>query len=128
MRGHGSFLYHGFQLSPDGCLSGPPNIQGVDFLIAGVASEDRRAVGRDVDLTRPVNQRTMKVFQAGDGFYLLVGESDALDLWFHASGREIEILAIRRYHPVHDVANVLWAEIGPCPGLQTEPPESRELL
>jgi hypothetical protein len=36
--------YHGFQLSP-GVSSRPPNIQGVDFLIARVASEDRRAVG-----------------------------------------------------------------------------------
>ena len=82
--GHGSFLLSRIPTVARRVSSRPPNIQGVDFLIAGVASENRRAVGRDVDLTRPVNQRTMKVFQAGDGFYLLVGESDALDLWFRA--------------------------------------------
>src|SRR5271163_450720 len=100
--------------------SGPLDIQGVDLLIAGVAGKDRRAVGRDVDLSESAIEHTMKVFQAGDGFYLPVGESDALNLWFRACGREIEILAIQRWHRVHDLAHNLWSQVGPFLGFQIE--------
>jgi hypothetical protein len=57
--GHGSFLLSLIPTVARRVSSRPPNIQGVDFLIAGVASEDRRAVGRDVELTPPANQHTM---------------------------------------------------------------------
>src|SRR5271165_6596109 len=80
----------------------PANIQGVDFLIAGVAGKDRRAVRRDVDLMGAPVRHTM-VFQAGDGLYLAVGKPDSHDLWFGVSRREIEILAVWRDHPVLDV-------------------------
>src|SRR5271170_3515278 len=100
--------------------SGPADIQRVDLLVAGVAGKDRRAVGCDVDLSPPVIHHTTKIFQTGDVFYLLVGESDALDLWLRASGSEIEILAIRRYHPVHDHAQILRAQICRFLGLDIE--------
>src|ERR1700761_8326520 len=77
--------------------SRPADIQSVDFLIAGIAGENRRAVGRDIDLSISVIQHTMKVFQAGDGFAPLVGKPDALHLWIRTSGRKAEILAVRRY-------------------------------
>src|SRR5271170_271601 len=107
--------------------SRPLDVQGVDFLVAEVAGENGRAVGRDVDLSRPGIHHTMEIFQAGDDFHPLVGESDALDLWFRASGREIEILAVRRWHPVHDVADVFRAEVGQLLSLQIEGHEVRLL-
>src|ERR1700753_1930086 len=71
--------------------SRPADIQSVDFLVAGVAGENRRAVGRDIDLSIPVIQHTMKVFQAGDCFPPPVGQPDAFDPWIRTSGREVEI-------------------------------------
>lgn len=52
--------------------SRPADIQGINFLVAGVSRKDRRAIRRDVDLSFASIHRTMKVFQARDStFYRL---------------------------------------------------------
>jgi len=87
-------------------LSGPADAQRVDFLRADVAGEHRGAIGRDIDLSTelcPIHH-SAKIFQAGDGLYLAVGESQALSRRFRASGRKVEILVIQRGIPVHEVA------------------------
>jgi len=42
--------------------SWPPHIQRINLLIAGVARKDRRAVGRDTDLSTPIIHYAVKVF------------------------------------------------------------------
>jgi hypothetical protein len=76
--------------------SGPLDVQRIDFLVAGVASKDRRAIRRDIDLSLPIIiHYAVKVFEAGDGLYLMIGEPVPQGLWFCASCRVIEVLAIR---------------------------------
>ena len=83
-------VYRGVISKGSAPCSRPADIKLVDFLIACVARKDQRAVLRDVDLRVPVIHRTMRVLQAGDGLYLIVGESNAKGLWFRASGRDAE--------------------------------------
>jgi ATP dependent DNA ligase domain len=71
---------------------------------AGVAGENRRAVGRDIELSNSEIQQAMKVFQADDDFVPLVGQPDALHFGIRTSGREAEIPAVRGCHIVHDEA------------------------
>src|ERR1019366_4679849 len=69
-------------------VSRPVNAERVDFLGADVAGKHRGAVRRDVDLRTTHLHRLhhpSKVSQAGDGFNLVVSDSEALRFGFHAA-------------------------------------------
>ena len=52
-------------------------------------AKKRGAIRRDIDLRIPHERihHSAEIFQARDRFYLVVGESEAQSLWFHATGR-----------------------------------------
>src|ERR1035438_4307802 len=105
--------------------SRPPDIQRVDFLGADVAGKDRGAIRGDVDLSATHLHRVhhpTKFFQAGNGFDLMVGESETLRLGLRAAGGEVEILAVRRKIPLCHVAS---DEVAPFLALEIERHELR---
>ena len=84
-------------LTWNNCLlisSRPAQIQSKDFLVSGIPRKDRRAIGRDIDLSSLIIDYAVNVFQAGDGLYLMIGKSITKDLWVCALSRVIEILVI----------------------------------
>jgi len=90
---------------PRGSNSRPLHVERVDFLRTDVAGEDRRAIWSDTDLGTELHpiHHPAQISQTGDGFNLVVGESQALRFGYRASGCEVEILMIRRETPVHEV-------------------------
>ena len=102
------------------CLR-PLDGERVDFLGADVAGEDRGAIRCDIDLSLPIHHPS-KAFQTGDGFDLTVGESNTLHLGFRTAGGEVEILAIRRDIPVHEVAG---DKVAPFLGFEVESQQLR---